>query len=137
MIKSLFNAQVINSKASLAMINCDSSATQPIIEANTNENKIRKVESGSDWSIWSGYAITNDEIQATVSSTDKELSTVNYESTFVNNFEDIRKIAKGGFGVVFMATKKSDGLQYAVKRVELTENLDNLTETKSRSKDSS
>ncbi|NXH58722.1 E2AK2 kinase, partial [Rhabdornis inornatus] len=44
--------------------------------------------------------------------------------TFLNLFEGIEPIDKGGFGTVFKATLKSDKRTYAIKRVEFTEKVE-------------
>ncbi|NXV07613.1 E2AK2 kinase, partial [Cettia cetti] len=44
--------------------------------------------------------------------------------TFLDLFEKIEPIGKGGFGNVFKATSKSDKKTYAIKRVELTEKVE-------------
>ncbi|NWH90282.1 E2AK2 kinase, partial [Aegithalos caudatus] len=48
--------------------------------------------------------------------------------TFLDLFEDIKPIGKGGFGNVFKATSKSDKKIYAIKRVELTEKVEREAE---------
>lgn len=40
---------------------------------------------------------------------------------FLDLFEEIEPIDKGGFGTVFKATLKSDKTTYAIKRVKFTE----------------
>ncbi|XP_062346234.1 interferon-induced, double-stranded RNA-activated protein kinase [Cinclus cinclus] len=43
---------------------------------------------------------------------------------FLDLFEEIEPIDKGGFGTVFKATSKSDKKTYAIKRVEFTEKVE-------------
>ncbi|NWS85419.1 E2AK2 kinase, partial [Toxostoma redivivum] len=45
-------------------------------------------------------------------------------NTFLDLFEEIEPIDKGGFGTVFKATSKSDKTIYAIKRVEFTEKVE-------------
>ncbi|NWU40158.1 E2AK2 kinase, partial [Hylia prasina] len=47
---------------------------------------------------------------------------------FLDLFEKIEPIGKGGFGNVFKATSKSDKKTYAIKRVELTEKVEREAE---------
>uniref|UniRef100_A0A8C3VCN7 Eukaryotic translation initiation factor 2 alpha kinase 2 n=1 Tax=Catharus ustulatus TaxID=91951 RepID=A0A8C3VCN7_CATUS len=44
--------------------------------------------------------------------------------TFLDLFEEIEPIDKGGFGTVFKATSKSDKTTYAIKRVKFTEKVE-------------
>ncbi|KAF4794930.1 eukaryotic translation initiation factor 2 alpha kinase 2 [Turdus rufiventris] len=44
--------------------------------------------------------------------------------TFLDLFEEIEPIDKGGFGTVFKATLKSDKTTYAIKRVKFTEKVE-------------
>ncbi|XP_056342475.1 interferon-induced, double-stranded RNA-activated protein kinase isoform X1 [Oenanthe melanoleuca] len=45
-------------------------------------------------------------------------------NTFLDLFENIEPIDKGGYGTVFKATSKSDKTTYAIKRVEFTEKVE-------------
>ncbi|XP_008492225.1 interferon-induced, double-stranded RNA-activated protein kinase isoform X1 [Calypte anna] len=70
---------------------------------------------------------------------DKNTSEVNGSSytmdeTFLKNFKNIELIGEGGFGNVFKATAKLDGLTYAVKRVPLKRNVNREVEQLARLK---
>ena len=43
---------------------------------------------------------------------------------FINNFDNIQLIDKGGFGVVFKAMHKIDGCYYAIKVIKFELNID-------------
>ncbi|KAK2703634.1 eukaryotic translation initiation factor 2-alpha kinase 3-like isoform X2 [Artemia franciscana] len=49
-----------------------------------------------------------------------ESTSEEYNSRFLNEFETLSRLGKGGFGVVFEARNKLDTVRYAVKRVSLS-----------------
>lgn len=51
--------------------------------------------------------------------TSSESETVSYRSRYLDDFEPIHCLGKGGFGVVFQARHKVDDCHYAVKRITL------------------
>ncbi|KAM9382914.1 interferon-induced, double-stranded RNA-activated protein kinase [Phaethornis superciliosus] len=61
-------------------------------------------------------------------------SSYTVEETFLKNFKNIELIGEGGFGNVFKATAKLDGMTYAVKRVPLKKNVNREVEQLARLK---
>ena len=45
---------------------------------------------------------------------------IHYTSRYLQDFQPVQCLGKGGFGVVFEARKKFDDCHYAVKRISLT-----------------
>lgn len=52
-------------------------------------------------------------------STSSEYETSSYKSRYLDDFEPIHCLGKGGFGVVFQARNKIDDCDYAIKRITL------------------
>ena len=48
---------------------------------------------------------------------------VNQTSRYVNDFEEIEEIGRGGFGVVCKARHRLDGNIYAIKKIKLSSKL--------------
>lgn len=46
-------------------------------------------------------------------------STVEFKSRYLQDFEPIHCLGKGGFGIVFEARNKIDDCHYAIKRIPL------------------
>lgn len=57
----------------------------------------------------------------TVTENKKQSNTldINFTSSYINDFEIIRCLGKGGFGIVFEVKKKIDECSYAIKRIKL------------------
>ncbi|BET01789.1 eukaryotic translation initiation factor [Nesidiocoris tenuis] len=55
----------------------------------------------------------------TTSTTGLTLPGVDFHSRYLTDFEPVRRLGKGGFGIVFQAKNKMDDCEYAVKRITL------------------
>ncbi|GFO07070.1 eukaryotic translation initiation factor 2-alpha kinase 3-like [Plakobranchus ocellatus] len=67
----------------------------------------------------SGSNSVEDDRQELVSTSDSQPDGLDYSSRFVTDFECLRCLGAGGFGVVFEAVNKVDEQHYAVKRIML------------------
>lgn len=58
--------------------------------------------------------------------TSSEYETKVYKSRYLDDFEPIHCLGKGGFGVVFQARNKIDDCHYAIKRITLPNRYESI-----------
>lgn len=63
--------------------------------------------------------VTISEKLETSSRSNSTVSEQPFNSSYLNDFETIRCLGKGGFGIVFEVKKKIDECSYAIKRIKL------------------
>eukprot|EP01132_Coremiostelium_polycephalum_P006047 gene6047-7532_t len=96
--------------------------------SSSSSQSIKSINSCSSYTSSSSERSYSLSSTSTTSSINNSYTTVNHNynnssSRFKNEFKQLEILGKGGFGIVFKAENKFDGIEYAVKRIKVSNDL--------------